>query len=419
MPKVNIKLPKELKELPETDRQQVLNTIAQAMELPKVVAPAKTGEHNIWEPNDEGLTGQLEDDFYNILADPWTTLMAELVVALDIPAEVFEKSLACDLIKGPKKPKVSDLINDFKNKRDKFLKYINDGKFWTKQQMQQLDSLLKQRLPTYAQTVEPFLVRAAFIGKLRSQAERDNLGILGAVLDRVPETIKASTKEGAKLATRDNRAVEVLPLTQQEQNILKAAEQQAASKITEVDQRTRAGIKQLVIRAKRERWSHQQLAQALFDKYGELNRDWRRVAITELSYAVNDSYLADLKEGDEVYTPTIAGACKHCQRLLEGKSFTFLSAPPEKIDHNTEKNYVWVGKSNYGRSTAAWVPCIPLHPQCRHTWQRKSKFYNMDESGKLKLKTTEELIQEERIKRGLGEDPELTEKLKKIREGLN
>ena len=121
--------------------------------------------------------------------------------------------------------------------------------------------------------------------------------------------------------------------------------------------------------------------------------------------ATNNSIILGCSEGEEVFVPAIAGACKHCVSLLEGRAFKVTHQPPkETYDH--EMNYVWEGKSNFGRKVAAWIPCVPLHPHCRHRYHRLSRFYKIVD-GRPVLKSTAELIQEERQRMGLPSDPDL------------
>lgn len=413
--------------LPESDRQDIIGVLAEAMRLPPVLKVTHQGgdEHNMWSRNGDPLLADTEDEFYHILVNTAQERLADVFVALDLPTEgiSMEKAFTDEFrafeslqkSKNNGKHQISDLINANRGKREKFLQYIQDMNPFSKQQLKKLDNLLKKRIPKYAKIAEDFAVRAGFLGKIRNQAERENFETLGALLDRFPETIQASEKQGMVLTLREKekaeaqgRKVKILPLTPQETRAVKHAEQSCASKITEVDQRQMDGIKQLVLRAQKERWSAQKLAQELFDLYGDQNRDWRRVAITELSMATNDAYLTGLAEGETVIVPHVEGTCKHCANLLEGKEFKVLANPPERETYDTDMNYVWAGKSNFGRRTAEWRPCLPLHPCCRHRAVRLSRFYKIQD-GKTVLKTTAELINEERAKRGMAPDPNMIE----------
>ena len=436
MPKLKIKLPKDIANLPEKDRQEILGVLAQAMRLPPVLKTTRDGgdEHNMWERNTDPLMADAEDDFYEALIRPAQEMIADVFVALDLPldgvdmekafSDEFREYEALLKSKNSGKQRISDLIQANREKRDKFLKYIQSMNPFSKEQLKKLDQLMKKKLPDYAKVAEAFMVRAGFIGKIRNQAEREMFETMGALIDRFPTTIQAAQKQGVVLTLREKekaegaqptkrtrkassegREVKILPLTPQETRVVQHATLHAADKLTEISERHRAEVRQLILRAQRERWTAQKLAQALFDAYGDQNRDWRRVAITELSFAANDAYLSGVDEGETVWVPPVDGSCKYCKQLLEGKTFTVThELPKETYEH--EMNYVWAGKSNYGRKVSAWIPCIPLHPNCRHRYHRLSRFYKIVD-GQPVLKTTAELIQEERARRGLPPDPNL------------
>lgn len=413
---MNIILPKTLKSLSQDQRQVIIGELSKALGVSK---KAEQLERSIWTTNDEPFLGEAEDQLYEELVMPAMENMAELIAALGLSDQTIalQKSFTPDfmayedqLIKAldSSRHRISDLINMSKKKRQGFLKYLQDGSDWTKKKLKQIDDILKQKLPDYAALAEQFAVRAAFIAKIRSHADTEMLNTVGAFIDRFPATIKAAKDESVVLTLKEQekakgegRKVTILPLQPQELRAVRFAEMRAADKLTEISERHRAGVRQLVMQAHNERWTAQRLAQALFDAFGDQNRDWRRVAITELAMATNDAFLAGCVEGDEVWVPPVEGACIYCQKYLENKSFKVSKEPGNEL---TE---VWPGKSNYGRKVKDWIPCIPLHPNCRHRFHKFSRFYKVDENGKPKLKTTAELIQEERLRRGMGLDPNL------------
>lgn len=424
-----IQLPKSLLDLPDKDREEILSVLKEASTLPKVKELPRAGgnEHNMWERNSDPLLAEVEDEFYQELRNPEAESLAELFVALGLPTEGIEKSFEDEfyvwedeLIKSKDsgRNRFSDWLKEVtKKKREQILKWATDGKALTKEQLQKIDRLLSSKLPDYAKKAEEFMVRAGFIGKIRGEAEREAFETFGAVVDRYPETIETAEKEGVALTVKQAKAeakktgktIRILPLTKQESEAVKHAIHHAGDKITEISDRHRAGVRQLVIRAKKERWTAQQLAQALFDKFGEHNRDWRRVAITELAFATNDTYLSGCEEGDTLIGMGAVNACKKCQELIIGKQVTVTHKIPSEENYHTDTKLVWVGKSNYGRRVSEYVTAIPLHPQCRCRWTKVSRFYKLGEDGKLKLKTTAELINEERAKRGLPPDKTLQE----------
>lgn len=427
---VNIELPKDIQNAPAEVREQILSTLRQAMNLPQTmnVVVGKGDEHNMWERNNDELLGQAEDGFYAELQEANAQRFADVfgALGLDVDSVDTEKAFtmeydafADDLLKskqgwmGNAKRRISDLVAASKEQREAFIKFVQDTNPFKKSELAKLDKLLRSRLPDYAKKVEDFMVRAGYIGKIRNESEKQMFETIGVMVDRFPESITASKRESVVLTSREasqqaseGRKVTILPLTPREVAAVEHATHSAADKVQEVDDRHRAGIKQMVIRAKKERWHPTRLAQELFDLYGEQNRDWRRVAITELAMAASDAYLSELDEGEQVIGMGNADACKHCKTLVIGQQFTVLRNPPSEETYDTDMKQVWAGKTNYGRRVATYRPCIPMHPLCRCRWHRISRFYKMTD-GKPTLKTTAELIQEERIRRGMPPDPNL------------
>lgn len=129
--------------------------------------------------------------------------------------------------------------------------------------------------------------------------------------------------------------------------------------------------------------SKRDLQGRLLDEFAMLNRDWRRIAMTELADASMNGLLASLPVGSRVKRQEMyRGACPYC-RSIDGRVFELVS--PDTKEKNSETQ-VWVGKTNYGRSSAPnkrtpdglkprtagemWhVPAGPVHPHCRGRWQ--------------------------------------------------
>ena len=129
--------------------------------------------------------------------------------------------------------------------------------------------------------------------------------------------------------------------------------------------------------------SKRDLQGRLLDEFAVLNRDWRRIAMTELADASMNGLLASLPLDSKVKRQEMyRGACPYC-RSIDGRVFTIVS--PDTKEKNSETQ-VWVGKTNYGRSFAPnkrtpngliprtagemWhVSAGPVHPHCRGRWQ--------------------------------------------------
>lgn len=433
-----LRLPKSLLDLPEKDREDIIAVLLQASKLPKSKKLHRRedgDEHNMWERNVENLLADAEDDFYRELIMLEARNMGALIAALHLTIDGFEKALETEFhafedelmkAKDSGRNRMSKLIQDMaKKSRAKiaaFEEWVRDGKAWKQQQLKDIDRLLRKDLPNYAKKAEDFMIRAGFIGKIRNQAEQDGFDVLGAIVDRYPDTINSARKTGVTLTVRQKEKEEqatrkkatVAPLTEAEAEAVLHGTQHAGDKLTEISEKHRAAIRQTVIQAKRERWTADQLASKLFDTFSDHNRDWRRVAITELAFVTNDAYISGVDEGGTVIGMGAVNACKHCKKYVIGKTFAVTHNPPEKDTYHGDMKQIWAGKSNYGRRVAEYRPAIPMHPHCRCRWHRISRFYKLGDEGALELKSTAELIQEERAKRGLEPDPSLMKENKPL-----
>jgi hypothetical protein len=431
-----LNLPSGLLDLDDKDRNEILNVLFEAEKLPKTKRlPVKSSESKLWEKNPDPLLSWAEDQLFTDLAEEELNRFTHVMALLGLPlAETdspftSEKSFeGFDLLKATDSGRnnMSALIQAGRKKRESFMKWVNDGKAMTQAQVKKLDEFLRKDIPDYAKKAEEFMVRAGFIGKIHNQAERENFEVLSGYLDRVPQSIEPARKEGVVLTLREKqkeerkgRKVEVLPLTAQETEAVRHASLHAGDKLTEISEKHIAGVRQLVIQAKKERWTAQKLAQELFDRFGDHNRDWRRVAMTELAMATNDAYLSGLEEGERVTGIGSVNACKHCRSLVIGREFIVLKVPPSEESYDNDMKYVWAGKTNMGRPSTAWRACFPIHPNCSCRPHRISRFYNVDKDGTFKRKTTAELIAEERAKRGLAPDPNIEAQLEKIRKMID
>lgn len=173
--------------------------------------------------------------------------------------------------------------------------------------------------------------------------------------------------------------------------VLDFARARAAQLITDIGERTRHRMKSLII-------AHQEnlaigspdatagrLQQQLFDEFAFLNRDWRRIAITETARDANEGFVSALRPGAKVRRVEAYDACPFCKKI-DGMTFTVVSPTKEHKNGWTE---IWVGKTNVGRSAAPrkrvgdelvertdeemwWPAAGTMHPNCRGTWVRVS-----------------------------------------------
>jgi hypothetical protein len=120
----------------------------------------------------------------------------------------------------------------------------------------------------------------------------------------------------------------------------------------------------------------------LLDAFAVLNRDWRRIAITEAGEAQLQGFISSVRPGSKVKRiEQYRGACAFC-RSIDGRVVTVVHPSDPDKDPATQ---VWPGKNNIGRSAAPrkrvgdvmvardphemWqLPAGLVHPHCRGRW---------------------------------------------------
>ena len=120
----------------------------------------------------------------------------------------------------------------------------------------------------------------------------------------------------------------------------------------------------------------------LLDQFGTLNRDWRRIAVTEAGEAQTAGYVSSLPVGTKVKrVEQYKNACAFC-RKIDGRIMEVVDPAREDKDPET---MIWPGKTNIGRSASPrkrvgqvfkerepdemwWVPAGLVHPHCRGRW---------------------------------------------------
>ena len=119
----------------------------------------------------------------------------------------------------------------------------------------------------------------------------------------------------------------------------------------------------------------------LFDEFAELNRDWRRIAVTEAGEMMNQGLIASVQPGTKVQRVEMYDACPFCAKI-HGRILTVVDPGSKNKDGENE---VWVGKTNVGRSASPrkrvgdilverepdelwWVAAGVQHPHCRGNW---------------------------------------------------
>jgi hypothetical protein len=239
-----------------------------------------------------------------------------------------------------------------------------------------VDYLLQLHLPpSFAATHAEWLaVRSAIMGKLEAAAPHVTTDQADNVLAAMPNTI--------------GQTVAAFDFTKQQQAVMEYGVARCAESIVSLADAIRHKLKGIILGDVAERMSagavgsSHALQTKLFDAFGDFNRDWRRIAVTEAGEVKNQGFLSNMPIGSRLKRMEhYRGACSFCARL-DGKVFELVSPDSPNKDGDTQ---VWVGKTNLGRSASPrkkfmgslvhreaaelWWPAAGLqHPHCRGSW---------------------------------------------------
>ena len=245
--------------------------------------------------------------------------------------------------------------------------------------MSLVDYLIQRYLPdgVIQSEAEYLTIRAALLGKV--QANMDH--------GRGPPN-RVDMEFIVDLMPMDFGQIPPRILTPVELSAVHIAKARAAENISDVSATIRHKMKTMVIEHVQAQvlgmpqGQYTALRQRLFDSFGQLNRDFRRIAITEAGECLNQGFIAAQKPGGKVRRQeAYKGVCPFC-KSINGKVFSVVDPTAPKKDGETE---VWVGKTNIGRSASArrragktmeerpsnemWWPAAGVqHPHCRGAW---------------------------------------------------
>jgi len=209
------------------------------------------------------------------------------------------------------------------------------------------------------------------------------LGQIEAGLAANPPSAAVAAGIAAVLPVSIPAVVELgLPVSKITEAMIAFARVRCATAIVDMGESMRSGIRTIVL-------EHQKAAMLggkveniqtkLFDRYATANRDWRRIAITEISENAAQGVVAASKPGDKLKRlEQYKGVCAWCHKI-NGKIVTVVDPAKSNKDGMNE---VWVGKTNIGRSSAPkkliagqlhwrepdemwWLAAGAQHPHCR------------------------------------------------------
>lgn len=178
-----------------------------------------------------------------------------------------------------------------------------------------------------------------------------------------------------------------IPLSKIEQAQLNFASARAAESVVNLADNTRKMMRSVILKHEQNRQlglpaPSTSLQSELFDNFSVLNRDWRRIAITEAGECQLQGFIAAVKPFTKVERVEMYGsACPFCKKI-HGRVAEVVPADHPNKDPETQ---IWPGKNNIGRSASPykrvggqlikrsaeelwWLPAGLAHPHCRGRW---------------------------------------------------
>lgn len=255
-----------------------------------------------------------------------------------------------------------------------YLESLPPSQFTLDDHMMAVDFVVQSYLPAdELQTEAEWLaVRANLMGKVQANLEKEPIPKQAdAILAALPSTVQS--------------AIEKFHFTAAQQQTLAFGVIRAAENVRALTEDVRHKMRNVVMQHVEEKMTGQQgpsLESRLLDEFGTLNRDWRRIAVTEAGNCQLNGYIASLKPGAKVKrVEQYQNTCAFCAKI-NGKIMEVVSPDAKMKNGETQ---VWVGKSNLGRSASPkkrvgdllvprephelyWVPAGTVHPHCRGRW---------------------------------------------------
>ena len=240
--------------------------------------------------------------------------------------------------------------------------------------MMMVDYLTQRYMPEDDMRTEAewLSTRSNLMGRVQANMESITPEQADVVLAALPSTVEEAAKE--------------FPMTGLQRNVLEYSRVRSAQHVQNVNDDARRRIKSVVVQHAEQKAlgiaTGSSLETRLNDTFSILNRDWRRVAVTEAGENANQGYIATMAPGRKVKrVEQYRNVCSWC-RKIDGKIFDVVDpAAPDKDG----SNQVWVGKTNVGRSASPmkrvdggmvergedemyWVAAGTQHPNCRGRW---------------------------------------------------
>jgi hypothetical protein len=256
-----------------------------------------------------------------------------------------------------------------------YLEHLPPGEWTLEDHMMMVDWLTQRYLPADDMRAEAewLATRATIMGRVQANMDQVTAAQADQVIAALPLTAQA--------------AIDLFPFTRPQRAGLEYAIASTAENVREVSNDVRHRMRQTIAQhVNAVHLGDAPLAGALEtklgDQFAQLNRDWRRIAVTETVEAQNQGYIASLPHGARVKRiEQYKGACKFC-RTIDGRVMNVVGAGDI---HKNGQTDIWPGKTNVGRSAALhkrlggllierephelwWPAAGTQHPHCRGRW---------------------------------------------------
>jgi hypothetical protein len=335
---------------------KAVHTVAQALDLPLTLEHVSP---HTPEPFLFPIQQQLADFWTDFYTPHINLIYHTLKTALDLPDSTLTKA-----------------IDDRSLLWHRKLIYSPEtGLPLTKSQFNALMQAIEAYLKSHASpaTARQLIKDSVTVGKILNRMIRYQSAPALARLNL--ETLQYHTRNYDWLRA-DYRHLETalgIPLSTQEKATYQAMEDYCAQKMVRINDTIKHDIQDTLLYGIQERLPKSQINLNLYTKLGNDNRDWKRVADTEMVNAQNLAQIQDevhtVEPGEKIYFERIemANACKECT-AVHGKIVLWSEEPvlEEKIEDPVTDTAIWIGKKQKKGSVVLGT----MHPNCRGSWMR-------------------------------------------------
>lgn len=209
----------------------------------------------------------------------------------------------------------------------------------------------------------------------------ENIKYAGKTFDWISESVRnMKNTSGDFLKRNDYARIQIM-------------QDSAATKIQKVSDAMKSDIRQILVDGALERKSKTQVSQMIFDKMIGHNRDFQRIADTEIQRASTNAFVKEevykAEEGEKVYFQRLEviddNTCEYCKKI-NGRIAIWSDIPLSNgaVKDKYAELAIWEGKEWNGKKIEriSDAPVSVCHPYCRGVWIRY--YPELDSKGKNK-----------------------------------